>query len=428
MLERFVNTSVFNIFFVISFMMLMFSQLLVIPILLFLFLFIVYLKRFRESFSLEDIIFYVFILLSGLSILVARNREVAIGGVLILILYYIVFYVGRNAKIRDDILFVSTSLGFVMLAIFGVVFYIFPEFSLIIGLGKANIIEIPSSLIFTNDSIIRSTSITPNPVIYSSVVLYSIPILVSMLLVLSNSFSRNVDVKLFLLLALVVFLIGVVIFTSGSRSILLISPVSLILVFLILKKNRQILMSIILFVIVITPVVIFSEILDRIESIFTLTDYSSFLNRLDAIRLSLGILKDNWLIGVGFVNFKEYVPSYYGNYLHNLYLSILVETGILGFLSFIALISVALYKSFRNVILGRVDYIKLGAFVSVICFLLHGLIDNTMYVVSLGMMFWFFLGLSCRGDVSADEKLVENTWSNSDSRRGLKGISDFSEN
>lgn len=409
MLERFVNTSVFNILFVISFMMLMFSQLLVIPILLFLFLFIVYLRRFRESFSLEDIIFYVFILLSSLSILVARNKEVAIGGVLILILYYIVFYVGRNARIREDIIFISTSLGFVMLAIFGVMFYFFPEFSLIVGLGKANIIEIPSSLIFTNDGIIRSTSITPNPVIYSSVVLYSIPILVSMLLVLSSSFSRSFDVRLFLLLALVVFLIGVVIFTSGSRSVLLISPIGLILVFLMLKKNRQILISTVLFVIIITPVVIFSGILDRIESIFTLTDYSSFLNRLDAIKLSLSILKDNWLIGVGLVNFKEYVPSYYGNYLHNLYLSVLVETGILGFLSFITLISVALYRSFRNVILGRVDYLKLGAFVSVICFLLHGLIDNTMYVVSLGMMFWFLLGLSCRVDVSADEKLAGNT-------------------
>lgn len=358
---------------------------------------------------MEDIIFYVFILLSSLSVLVARNREVAIGGVLILILYYIVFYVGRNARIREDIIFISTSLGFVMLAIFGVMFYFFPEFSLVVGLGKANIIEIPSSLIFTNDGIIRSTSITPNPVIYSSVVLYSIPILVSMLLVLSSSFSRSFDVRLFLLLALVVFLIGVVIFTSGSRSVLLISPIGLILVFLMLKKNRQILISTILFVIIITPVVIFSGILDRIESIFTLTDYSSFLNRLDAIKLSLSILKDNWLIGVGLVNFKEYVPSYYGNYLHNLYLSVLVETGILGFLSFIALISVALYRSFRNVILSRVDYLKLGAFVSVICFLLHGLIDNTMYVVSLGMMFWFLLGLSCRVDVSADEKLAGNT-------------------
>lgn len=463
-LERFVNTSFFKVSFVVSFMMLMFSQLVVIPILLFLFLFIVYLKRFRESFSLEDILFYVFILFSSIPILVAKNKEVAIGGVLILILYYIVFYVGRNFNIRVGLFFVSISLGFVILALFGVVFYVFPNLSLLVRLGNINLIEIPPPLTFLNDNVVRSNSITPSPVLYSSAVLYSIPLLVSMVLWLYRNSSKTFFEKL--LLALTIFLIGVVTFTSGSRSIFFLAPIGFALVLLMFRKYKELLVFVVLFTLATVLILSYSPLSQRIESAVKMTDTSSLVNRFDSYEMSLEILfLKNWLIGVGLVNFKEYVPSYYGNYIHNIYLSILVETGVLGFAAFIALISVILYKAFRNVFnkkifdifrgifdtfkdifkaIGNIlnrgifdtfkdifdsfvnifnknifsnvsDYLKVGAFVSVICFLIHGIIDNTLYVVPLGIMFWFFLGLSCNKTISTDEKLERDAGENLDS-------------
>ncbi|MGC8870403.1 MAG: hypothetical protein ACP5PT_04850 [Brevinematia bacterium] len=81
--------------------------------------------------------------------------------------------------------------------------------------------------------------------------------------------------------------------------------------------------------------------------------------------------------------------------IHSIYLSILVETGIIGFLSFISLIVVLLVRLIRNFLEFK-DVFVFSIIVFAGLFLLHGFIDNTLYVFSLGLLFWFLLGVGVR--------------------------------
>ncbi|MFN4245933.1 MAG: O-antigen ligase family protein, partial [Brevinematia bacterium] len=244
---------------------------------------------------------------------------------------------------------------------------------------------------FSYSSIVRGSSITPNPVIFSSSVLYLTPIILSWF-ILKYSNNRFILYLIFVCFILTEF---VVMFISNSRSFLIFVPIIIVLMLTVFKRYDCLLIfgSMVLLYILVFEAKI--GVFERVKEIVLGNDYSSFYNRVDSYKLSFDILRKNIFFGVGLVNFKFYVPYYYGNYLHNLYLSILVETGILGFISFMVLISFLVYNSFLRVI-HNFDVSRFGYFISVIFFLIHGFIDNTLYVFSLGAMFWFFVGILFR--------------------------------
>lgn len=374
----------------VSIFLLCVSQLLFIPIVVFATLFVYYIVK-ERNLRLEDYLFFVFLFFATLSIFVAREKSYALGGVLILVIYYFFFYVGKNWNFDFKLLTIVLGGALVVLSVFGIFFYIFPDISVYIKLGDANLIEIPSAKSFSVNGVIRSSSITPNPVIFSSAVVYIIPIVLAGLL---KEFSER-RWLLFFSFSVIVVLGFSVILVSSSRSFLVLFPF-VILTMLILSRRYDLLM-IFSFLTVILLVVFWGflkdAVLERVRMIFEYKDFTSFFNRLDSYNAGIRLFKDNFLLGVGLINFKFYVPKYFGNYIHNLYLSILVEVGILGFLSFLSVLLVSLYKSFKK-IFSNFDIVRIGFVLSVFIFLIHGLIDNTLYVVSLGSLFWLFLGIS----------------------------------
>lgn len=375
----------------LSLLLLSASQLVLIPITIFFGLFLYSLFKAGFKVEVEDYLFFGLILVSIISGLFAKNKPLALGGTLILWLYYLTFYVARNANLPREGVYWGGVLSVFLLTTFGLVFYLLPNVSVSLKVWNIGFIDIPSPSTFSQNSIVRSASITPGPVLFSSAVLYLLPIVIAWLLEKFENKQWGLWVGTVLVSACV-FLVAL---TSNSRSFILLAPFTAIVLFFLARKYEGIAIflmpSIVLFIIFWGHVS--TTLAERIRLVLEGLDYTSFSNRMDAYKLALEIFKNSPIIGIGLVNFKEYVPHYLGNYVHNVYLSVLLETGILGFSFFTILLGISLYKSVFT-LLDKGDIFRLGCFLSIVSYLVHGLFDNTLYVFSLGAMFWLFLGLS----------------------------------
>ena len=94
---------------------------------------------------------------------------------------------------------------------------------------------------------------------------------------------------------------------------------------------------------------------------------------------------------------------------HNLFLQILIETGIFGFVAFVGLI----FKFFQYMASGlnkstnKNVSINMIAFISgMVGFLIQSIFDNTWYNNRIILIFWMFVGLAVatRNLVKVDEK------------------------
>ena len=137
--------------------------------------------------------------------------------------------------------------------------------------------------------------------------------------------------------------------------------------------------------------------------------------------------RSNWLLGIGFLNFRFHYAKDYNNsdgfegirgeppvtngirklgpmeeplignmpipYVHNVYLSLLVETGLIGFTAFFAFIIISFIVSFRH-FRAHGDLPSLQALVLIPGFLANSLFDNLLYTVPAGLLIWAILGLS----------------------------------
>ncbi|MCM8765471.1 MAG: O-antigen ligase family protein [Candidatus Omnitrophica bacterium] len=131
----------------------------------------------------------------------------------------------------------------------------------------------------------------------------------------------------------------------------------------------------------------------RADRIFNLENpHNSILQRLNFLRLSFKIIKNNFLLGVGLGNFGNFYLRYSGlkdirtNYAHNFILQTQAEMGILGLLS-IALIIFIFYKDIlstrKNFSSLRFSLLWAGT-----SFLIHNLIDISFFIPEIAVFFW----------------------------------------
>ncbi len=97
-------------------------------------------------------------------------------------------------------------------------------------------------------------------------------------------------------------------------------------------------------------------------------------------------------MGIGPGNFQEVFLKYYElgwgtgtRYAHNIFLQLWAETGVLGFIGMLSLITASLIKGVH----GTSKYI----FLAVLAFFFHNLIDITYFIPEVGMFWWILLGL-----------------------------------
>ena len=135
------------------------------------------------------------------------------------------------------------------------------------------------------------------------------------------------------------------------------------------------------------------------------TEDPSLLGRFLLWKYAWIVFKDNWVFGVGLQNFA-FVKHFYGfpwpklfgsaYNAHNLFLEILVDLGVIGFVAFVGLIVGSLVRLDRVVRRHRVQArgLSLGLGAGIIAYSVHGLLDCVIWQDSVFMLLGVVLGLA----------------------------------
>lgn len=181
--------------------------------------------------------------------------------------------------------------------------------------------------------------------------------------------------------------------------------------FLGLLENKKILYvtaAFLLILAVVMPQLLESSnhILDRLKSIFMLSDSSS-LDRKAIWQVAVRMIKAKPIFGHGLStfmgNFTSYGKDYYYlkesiiPYAHNCYLQIAAETGIVGLMSFLMLIGTFFVHTISSLAKIKDKFyhaVLSGISAGIIVTLVHSAVDTNLYSLQLSVLFWLMLGLN----------------------------------
>jgi len=148
------------------------------------------------------------------------------------------------------------------------------------------------------------------------------------------------------------------------------------------------------------------NILDRLKSIFLLSDASS-LDRKTIWQAAIRMIQDRPIFGHGLSTFMGIFPKYgkdyyylkYGMipYAHNCYLQIAAETGIVGLISFLTLLGtffIYTITSLRKMKDKFYHAVLSGISAGIIATLVHSAVDTNLYSLQLSVLFWIMLGIN----------------------------------
>lgn len=235
----------------------------------------------------------------------------------------------------------------------------------------------------------RVYSTLENPNVYGEYLLLIIPVIAALLWT-EKSFKK----KMFLFICLGI--TGLALILTFSRGCWL-GILFAFAVLAIIIDRRFIFLGI--GILCILPFVLPDTIINRFMSIGDMQD-SSTSYRVYIWMGTLAMLKDYWLsgVGMGITSFNTIYPLYsYNNIVaphsHNLYLQVLVEYGIVGFIT----LAGVMYNYFKELFISmnKNKNILIGGFVaSILGFLLQSMTDHTWYNYRVVLMFWVIIGIS----------------------------------
>lgn len=244
----------------------------------------------------------------------------------------------------------------------------------------------------------RVVSVFDNPNILS---VYLVMILPFALYMMISATARRAK----LLGAISVGSVMLCIVLTWSRGAWIAAILSVMLFLLIYSKKT---FRYIIFGIVSVPFISFflpQSIIRRFTSIGNLSD-SSTLYRVYTWKGSLKLIEDHFISGIGYGTnaYREMYPQYAyagieaAEHSHSLYLQILVGTGIIGLIAFVAVMFLFAQMNLEHIrdtkdASGRL--IANSAFCSVISALIFGVFDFTWYNYRIFFLFWVIVAISC---------------------------------
>lgn len=167
--------------------------------------------------------------------------------------------------------------------------------------------------------------------------------------------------------------------------------------------------------IVLTQQFYFPFLKTRLENFFTFVDTSS-VDRMKIWGAALRMFKFSPWVGLGLGtfmhNFNKFVVGYYKQdivpYAHNCYLQIASELGIIGLISFLAILVVFFSFGIETIIYRKRTfswYILLAGLASLLAYCLQMTVDTVFYSLDLGILFWMILGLgvAAMGNIRLEE-------------------------
>lgn len=237
---------------------------------------------------------------------------------------------------------------------------------------------------------VRVYSVFGNPNVLAEYLIMTIPLSISLFW-----YSKKIHKKLIFLATSSILTLALVLTLSRGGWI---GFAFSALIFLVLVEKR-----LLLSIIPISIAGIFflpQSIINRILSIGNLAD-SSNAYRLTMWGISLDIIRDHPLAGVGFghLPFKETFETYIRTmptyHAHNTYLEIAAELGIPGLIAFLFLLFIVFKYGVQSLVSGENRYIKImgaGAFAGLGALLMHGAVENVIYLTRIIVYFWILIG------------------------------------
>jgi O-antigen ligase len=210
--------------------------------------------------------------------------------------------------------------------------------------------------------------------------------------------GEGVERVLRLLCGLAVVLIGASVFLTYSRGAWLGLAASIF--FIAAVKGRRIFVAAVGAIAALAAVVIPFVNAGRLISSGT-----NFL-RLSLWQSAVNMIRDHPVFGVGLDNFLYYYrdrgymlpdawPDPEMSHPHNLVLDYWTRLGLLGLASLLALQASfwrAAWGTYRRLGNGPTQIVVLALMASMVDFLVHGLVDNSYFLIDLAMVFWLTLG------------------------------------
>lgn len=255
----------------------------------------------------------------------------------------------------------------------------------------------------------RVYSIFANPNLFGAFLIAVLPLNIYLFIKHKNSFH-----KVFYALITILNFMNLL-FTGSRSSILAFLLTALISLFIFLLKNKRIKKQKI-FIASITVLASFTSILyfinhltgndlifnisERFKTIFMWDQYSTNNYRIEVWLACLNIIKDNWILGIGLgheVFRKTYalymVPPFEALSAYSIYLELLIESGIVGFILFCNIIFQAFKKLYSQLSYYQAALLLcLGSCILVL--LLQGFVDTLFFRPSIQVLFWLIIALT----------------------------------
>lgn len=142
-------------------------------------------------------------------------------------------------------------------------------------------------------------------------------------------------------------------------------------------------------------------IINRILSIGNLSD-SSNAYRIKIWEITLDIIRDHWIAGVGFGHlpfkqtFETYIRTMPTFHAHNTYLETAAEIGIPGLIAFLLFLFILFKYGVIRLVKNEDRYIRImsaGAISGLAGVLAHGAVENVLYLPKIIITFWIIVGI-----------------------------------
>lgn len=254
----------------------------------------------------------------------------------------------------------------------------------------------------------RVGSTFENPNVLGEYLVLIIPIAIAMLWGQKRWISRLVTLGLIaIMLACLVYT-----YSRGAYVALMLT----FAVFAVFRDKRFVILGII--GLMMLPFVLPPSVINRFTSIGNLSDSSSYY-RISVLLGSWKIVQDYWPsgIGLGLEPFKLIYPKYslnaaYAHHSHNIYIQLLIETGIAGFVVFLAMM-VVYYKATLTGFYKTKDRFVSTFMIAVASgmtgYLAQGMVENIWYNNKVLLTFWVMLafGMIAKALITKDNEVLE---------------------